>query len=127
LVLADLAELHSACPQGLYLITYMVIYLMVRVSARIFVIPNLSSFVLVTLFSSIGWKISGLGVLHLLGVSANQWRHTLLLLFPGAVIEGALGWWAYRWLEKFDWVTFKTARAQTEMEEELQLEAETLG
>ena len=57
---------------------------------------------MVTLFVSVFWKLECLGVLHLLGAGANQWRHTLLYLFPGAVVEGCFSIWVYRWLDRFD-------------------------
>jgi hypothetical protein len=61
-----------------------------------------------------------------MGVSANQWRHMVVLLFPGAVMEGVVGIWVYRWLEKFDWVTYKHARASQLLEDSMQLEGEGL-
>jgi hypothetical protein len=126
LVMANVAEVHSASPQGVFLIAYMAVYLCVRVSARVFVMPGLVSLVLVTLASSVFWKLACLGILHLLGVAGSQWRHTLALLFPGAVMEGAVAIWVYKWLEKFDWATYKSARARQILEDELQLEGEGL-
>jgi len=124
LIFADIAEIHSSAPQGLFLISYMIIYLLVRLASRVLVIPGLSSLVTLTLGASIIWKLSCLGVLHLMGIAGNQWRHTLVLLFPGAVMEGVVAIWLYRGLEKFDWITFKNARAQQAMEDELLLEGE---
>ncbi len=112
LIIADFAELHSAAPQGLLMISYMCVFLAVRGLSRLVVIPNLISLVTATLFVSVFWKLVNLGVLHLLGASANQWRHTLLYLFPGAIIESIAGLWVFRWLEKYDWATFKTARQE---------------
>jgi hypothetical protein len=126
LVVADLAELHSAAPQGLFLIGYMVIFLAVRAASRVFVLPSLSAMVIVTLIASVSFKLCCLGVLHLLGASANQWRHTVMFMFPTAVIEGALSIWAYRWLERFDWLMYRTPRGDQAQEEELQLEGEAL-
>jgi hypothetical protein len=79
---------------------------------------------MVTLVSSIGWKLIELLVLYLLGVSANHWRHTLSFLFIGAAVEAIFAIWIYRWLEKFDWITFKNARAEHAIDEELQLDSE---
>ena len=107
LIISDFAELHSAAPQGMYLISFMAIYLSVRLASKYFVLPDLSSFVMMTLFASIVWKLVVLVTLYLLGSSSNQWRHTLLFLFPGAVIEASVGIWVYRWLEQFDRATFK--------------------
>jgi hypothetical protein len=39
-------------------------------------------------------------------------------------MEGIAGIWIYRWLEKFDWLTYKSERAQQLLEEELTLEGE---
>jgi hypothetical protein len=124
LFVADFAELHSAAPQGMFLMTYMMVFLGVRGLARLIVIPNLNSLVMVTLFISLFWKLDCLGVLHLLGASSNQWRHTLLFLFPGAIVEGLISIWVYRGLEKYDWATYKSARPEHAAEDELQLEGE---
>ncbi|OFZ76807.1 MAG: hypothetical protein A3K03_08085 [Bdellovibrionales bacterium RIFOXYD1_FULL_44_7] len=126
LIFANIAEIHSAAPQGLFFLTYMFIYLLVRATARVLVMPNLASLILVTMCSSIVWKFSYMGVLHLLGDASNQWRHLLSLLFPGAVMEGVIGIWLYRMLERFDWVTYKNIRARQQLEDELQLDSEGL-
>jgi cell shape-determining protein MreD len=124
LLMAEICELHSSAPGGVYLISYMVVYLLVRGAARILVIPTLFSYAMLALGSSIVWKLTGLLVLYLLGASSNQWKHTLTFLFVGAAVEGVFAIWIYRWLDKFDWVTFKNARADHALEEELQLDSE---
>lgn len=124
LIIAEISEIHSATPQGLFLICYMVIFLLVRSSSRVFVIPSLFSYTVVTAISSILWKLTELLVLYLLGVSDNQWKHTLTFLLMGAAIDGALSIFVYRWLEKFDWITFKHVRAEHALDEELQLDSE---
>jgi cell shape-determining protein MreD len=124
LIIANISEIHSAAPQGLYLISYMVVYLMMRTASRFFVIPTLFSYAILTLLSSVIWKLVGLLVLYLLGASANQWRHTFTFLLIGSAIEAIISVWVYRWLEKFDWITFKHARAEHAVEEELQLDSE---
>ena len=43
LFVADFAELHSAAPQGMFMITYMLVFLLVRGLSRLVVIPNLYS------------------------------------------------------------------------------------
>jgi hypothetical protein len=112
LIISDFSELHSAAPQGMYFITYMTVFLCVRGLVRLIVIPNVHSLIMLTLFVSIFWKLQCLGILHLLGSGSNQWRHTLLYLFPGAVIEGLLSTWVYRGLDKYDWITFKAVRKE---------------
>lgn len=110
LLISDFSELHSAAPQGLFFLTYMTVFLCVRALSRLIVIPNIHSLVMVTLFVSLFWKLECLGILHLLGAAGNQWRHTLLYLFPGAVVEGLLSIWVYRVLEKYDRATFKMSQ-----------------
>lgn len=127
LVISDFAELHSAAPQGMFMLTYMIVFLCVRGLARLIVIPNIPSLVMVTLFISLGWKLVCLGILHLLGAGGNQWRHTLLYLFPGAVVEGLLSIVVYRMLERYDLATFKFVRkehATLMSDDELALEGE---
>lgn len=124
LIIGNISEIHSACPQGIHLISYMTVYLLVRASSRFLVIPSLFSYSMLTSFSSMLWKLVGLLVLHLLGSSANQWRHTFTFLFLGAATEGVFSLWAYRWLEKLDWVTFKNIRAEHAIDEDLQLNHE---
>jgi hypothetical protein len=124
LIIANMAEIHSAAPQGLYLISYMSVYFLVRATSRFLVIPSLLSYSMLTSFCSMVWKLIGLLVLHLLGASGNQWKHTVTYLFLGAATEGVFSIWVYRWLEKFDWVTFKNARAEHAADEELQMDSE---
>src|SRR5271170_2540078 len=109
LLVANMAEIHSAVTQGLMLVSYMLVYLGVRLASRVLVIPDLSSFVIVTLFASIFWKLSTLLMLYGLGAAGNEWRHTLLFMAPGALVEGALGFWFYKQLERFDFFTNKKA------------------
>lgn len=126
LILAQLAEIHSSAPAGMYFTTYMLIYLIVKGLARYIMIASLTSMLGLTLFASIFWKLSGLGLLHLLGLSDNQWRHTLALLLPGAVMEVVVATWVYRWLDRYDWKTFKDPRARQLLDDELLLGDEGL-
>lgn len=126
LLFADMAEIHSATPQGLFLMSYMTVFILVRGLARYVVVPHLSGMVMVALASSIAWKVIYLSILSMMDLAENQWRHTLVLLLPGAVMVGVASVWVFRWLEKFDWVTFKDPRAQKALEDEYQLEVEAL-
>lgn len=124
LILSNIAEVHSSAPQGLFMIAYMAIYLLVRLLSKLLVISHSSSVILLTLGASVVWKLTTLGVLHLMGLGANQWRHTLVLLLPGAVMVGVTAIWMYRFLEWFDWVTYKNAKARQMLEDELLLDGE---
>src|SRR5690242_17362931 len=63
LLMAEMCEVHSAAPRGLYLICYIAVYFMVRSTARFFVLPTLFTYAILTLTSSIVWKIVELIVL----------------------------------------------------------------
>ncbi|MGE0615300.1 MAG: hypothetical protein AB7P04_06645 [Bacteriovoracia bacterium] len=126
LILGNVAEVHSGAPRGVFLATYMAVYLMIRGMGKLVLIDQLSSFVGLTLFTSIFWKLSVLFVLSTLGIGENIWRHTLALMLPWAVMEGVVGTWVFKWFEKFDWVTFKDPRARASAEEALQLDEEGL-
>ena len=130
LILADFAELHSAAPQGSLLISYLVIFLGVRGFSRLAVIPNLYSLVTVTLFASMIWKLNNLALLRTLGVMNSSWRHTLIYLFPGAIIEGLFALGIYPLLDRYDTLTYHSPKRETSLtsgiEEELLLhEAES--
>jgi hypothetical protein len=114
LIIAELAELHSAAPQGHFLILYMSIYLLIRGASRILVLPGVSSLVLLTIAVSLYFKFASLLLLKALGSPAIPWKKTLLLALPTATIEGLAGGWVFKWLEHFDIVTFKDPRAERE-------------
>ncbi len=122
LLFANIAEIHSSVPQGLFLIAYLVVYFLVRVANKLLVIPNLSSVVILTLASSVAWKLLNLLVLYMMDLAGHQWKHTLALLLPGSVMEGIAAIWVYQWLDRFDWVTLKTERARKQLEDELEFE-----
>ncbi len=126
LIFGNIAEVHSSATQGVLLLTYMLIFLALKALDRLLLLRQLTSLVSLTLFVSIAWKLISLGLLLLLGTAENQWRHTLTLLLPGAVMEGIVSIWIFRWLEKFDIVTMRDARSQRAMGDELNLEEEGL-
>ncbi|MBI4924322.1 MAG: hypothetical protein HY843_00230, partial [Bdellovibrio sp.] len=106
LILANITELHSAAPQGVFLIAYMSLYLTVRALSYWLVIKDLTAMVLLTLGASIFWKGICLLTVYLLGFGQNLWRHSLVLLLPGAIMAGVLSIWIYRFLIWFDKITY---------------------
>lgn len=124
LIFSTIAEAHSSAPQGALLVSYMATYLAVRAAARFFVLPSRTTLIFLTLGASILWRLTNLEVMHLLDASENLWRHTLLYLFPSAMIQGGLAMASFRALERFDWVTHKSARAQQLLEDEYNLDEE---
>lgn len=127
LILANVAEIHSASPQGLLMICYMTIYLLIRLASKLLVIPNLPYLMILTMVASVVWKIAALIVVHLFGLSGNQWKHTLVLLAPGAMVTGAFGFWIYRGLEWFDLKTYKNKRAEQHMDGDIQIDSPEIG
>lgn len=124
LLIGEINEIHSAAPSGVHLICYMTVYLMVRLSSRVVVLPTLLTYAVMALLGSMVWKLSSLLVLTLLGAGANQWRHTITYLFFGAAAEAICSLWVYRWLDKLDWLTFKNLKADQALEDDFQLESE---
>jgi rod shape-determining protein MreD len=124
LIISNLSEIHSSSPQGMHFISNMAVFFLVRLSAKYLVISGLSTYVIVTIFSLVTWKLTGLLVLYLLGFSSTPLKHTITFILLGTAVEGLVAIWIYRWLEKFDWVTFKNARAEHASDEELQANSE---
>lgn len=122
LILANICEIHSSSPRGLFLVTYMAIYLLVRLAARLLVIPDFNAYAWVTFFSVILAKSFSLVMLYLLGISTGQWDHFLLFMLLGAATTGLIGRWVFEWLERFDQKTFKNVRMDPDTEDELELE-----
>jgi rod shape-determining protein MreD len=129
LILANVSEIHTSAPSGMFMTSYMLVYFLVRSAARILVIPDLSSFLLITLWVSVFAKVCNISLLYLLGAQTLQIKQTIIYIFPTAVVNAILGKWLFQWLEKFDWFTFKDARADrslSSLDDELQLESKEI-
>ena len=124
LLLANLNEIHTAAPQGLFLIGYMLVYLGIRVLSKLLVIPNLFSYSLIAGGSTVFFRLCCMIVLYLLGVSTFHWRYTFTSLFLSATAQTLFSIWIFRALDRFDWITYKNSQAARIMDEELQLEGE---
>ncbi|MFZ9596334.1 MAG: hypothetical protein ACO3A2_09685 [Bdellovibrionia bacterium] len=124
LLIASLGEIHSATPQGVFLILYMVVFLCVRMASRLFVLQSLFSFGIATLFSSLGWKLINLLLLYLLGINSKPWQHTLTTIPTQVAVEALFSLWIYRNLDRFDRMTFKNQRMEQIMDEAVQLNDE---
>lgn len=108
LIFGHIAEIHSAVPRGIFLSSYMLVYLGVRYASHVFQVPDLNSYLVVTFITSILWKLFTMTILNLL--ASNDligWSHTLYLLLPGAVVQVFLGLFVYKALDRFDKSTFK--------------------
>ena len=123
LVFADIAEIHSGVPQGLFLIVYMTIYLLIRFFNRVLIIW---SYFPLTLAITIGSKVLIWSVLRMLDVGDVLWKHMILFLFPSLFIQGLLAHWIYRWLAIYDRLTYKDMAAVQAMESGMLPEEEGL-
>jgi hypothetical protein len=121
LIFGYLLELHSSAPRGTFLSCTMFVFLGVRLAARVLVLPDFHSWIRLTLVASIGWKMAGLLVLAALDKADLQWRHTLIHLFPGAVMTGLAGTWTYRLLDRTDKATHKDLRLEQRLTDDVRL------
>lgn len=126
LILGEIAETHSSAPKGLFLTSYMAVFLATRGASRFIVLPRLSTLASYTAITSGAHTlIMGL-ILAMLGLQSSFLRQMLYLILPTACATGALSFWIYRWLKQFDWYTYKDPMAQQALESELYLEEEGL-
>lgn len=126
LVLANLAEIHSGAPRGTWLVAYMAIYLAVRGTVRWFVFPNLPSLVPLVVAAALASKAIALGTLVVFtggAGGATGWRGQVLYSLVNVPIQGLLSLWVFRWLERFDTLTFKNIRSDS-LEDELRIVGE---
>ena len=112
LAIGEFAELHSAIPQGIFLVSYMSVYLAIRAADKVFVLPTETSMVKVTMASSGVWHLAMMISLALISPTRQLWRQMFVHVVPSAVMAALLGVWIYRGLEKFDLVTFKNTSAE---------------
>lgn len=124
LISANMNEIHSAAPQGLFLIGYMGVYLMIRAASRYVIIPNRFSFGVSAIIGSLLLKAITWFVLYLLGTSLIYLQYSWLSSLFGAAVDGAFCFACYGLLEKFDWMTYKSVCADQALDDELQFKHE---
>ena len=113
LVIANMTEIHSAAPQGLFLISYMCIYLLMRGASRLIVLLDVKSFAFTAMISTLIWKFIGWTVLSVLGNSlAGYWKSSITTSLLSAVVECVVSLVIYKWMERFDWITYKSVQSE---------------
>jgi len=122
LIFAHITEIHSGSPQGVLLLCYLGVFLCIRLLIRIIVLPRISSLVLASIVASIAWKTLHLGLLHLMGLSSHHWRHTVMQIFPSAIVTGLIARPVFQFLDHFDLLTQRGPRSRIVLEDELLLE-----
>lgn len=126
LLFAYVAELHSASPQGIFLIIYMAIYLLLRLSIAVLVVQTQGTLVGLTLAISALEKLVLILLFRTLFIPLGDWKEHLFSGVMGALVNASLGAWVFRALERFDWVTFKNAKARQLLENDLYISGEGL-
>jgi len=121
LCIANMAEIHSGAPQGLFFITYMSIYLLMRGASRLMVLLEIRSFAFTAMISSVLYKLIDCFVLSLLGSPRQEyWKSSIATTLLSAVVECICSIVLYKWLERFDWITYKSIQPEQALQEELQ-------
>lgn len=121
LIVGEAAELHSSSPQGVFLISYMAVYLTVRAADKLFVLPTQLPMVKVTMACAAFWRLSVMLTMVLLSAAHRDViKEMFVHVVPGAVMAAVFGVWVYRGLEKFDTMTF--IHANSENPDEFQIE-----
>ncbi len=126
LVFGNIAEIHSGAPQGLFLILSMLVFLGVRSASRYFVIQNRLHWVLLSLICLVLHHVGLWFALSLLDAPVPRLGYQSLLLLPALGSQSILAYFAFPWLENYDWSTYKSPKAQRLLEDELHLEGEGL-
>jgi cell shape-determining protein MreD len=106
LLIGEAAELHSSVPQGVFLVSYMAVYLLVRAADKLFQLPTENSMVKLTLFCSTMWRGCVMLTMVLLSGHRNAVKQMFVQVVPGAVMAAVFGIWVYRALARFDVLTF---------------------
>lgn len=121
LLIGYLAELHSSSPNGALLTCYMTIFLIARLTSRVFVIPDIQAWSHLTTIASIFWKGTNLLVLATLEKAGTQWQQTLFHLLPCAAMTGLFSIGIYRLLNYIDRITHKNARLEQKLIDDINL------
>ena len=107
LIVGEAAELHSSSPQGVFLISYMAVYLTVRAADKLFVLPTQLPMVKVTMACAAFWRLSVMLTMVLLSAAHRDViKEMFVHVVPGAVMAAVFGVWVDRGLEKFYTMTF---------------------
>ncbi|MEK7690559.1 MAG: hypothetical protein AAB425_06025 [Bdellovibrionota bacterium] len=122
LILANLAEIHSAAISGLYLVSYMSIFLAVRGSAKLMLVDQRNGRAVVAGFAALANSLILISVLHLL--KSAQFDVSVVSLVLSSLAQLPYAYFGFPLLRRFDWKTFKSDRAHQALEDESLIEAE---
>lgn len=117
-------ELHSASPQGLFLVNYMIVFLLMRILNQNFQILNRRTLALLGIGSALFSRLSILFILFMLNKAENQWFSTIQLLAPTIISHGILIGFFFRFFYHFDEWTMKNPEAEHRFETEYYIDEE---
>ena len=126
LIVGEIAEANSGAPQGVLILAYVSAFLAIRSLSRVLVFPDFARAGPLAFLLCVSQRIIVSGIMFLLGVQMIQWEQIVFYWIPGAAATSILSIPIYRWLARWDWITFKDERARQALEDELQLEGEGL-
>ena len=127
LLLASIAEIHSAAPRGILLLHAMVVFLGVCSLTKYFVVGKVRQWIILTALCSILWSISNETVLFLLRGTFTPLGYALTALFQKMIATSVFSYWAYPLLDRFDILTHKKREGVNRLEDDIQIfEEETI-
>jgi cell shape-determining protein MreD len=124
LILGYCVEILSGAPAGLFLTSYMFIYLCTRFLNQTFQILNRRTIMLLGIGASLVERITVLFILFVINKADNQWFHTIQLLAPTAIIHAILAVPMFRMFYRFDDWTLKNPESEHRFENEYHLDEE---
>lgn len=124
LLIAEICEIHSASPQGYYFVSYMAVYLSLRLSDRFLVLPQGQGGWVLTAIVATLQHIFHLFIFQSLEISSSSLLALAVRLPLHTVTTSLFCYWIYKLLYRLDWITFKNPQAQAAADEELLIEGE---
>ncbi len=124
LIIAEICEIHSATPQGFFLIQLMLVYLILRLADKYLVIPQTHGWAVLAAIVATGIQLLNLLSFYWMEIGSSPLL-ALVVRAPIAVGTTSLAsYWIFKGLHKLDWVTFKSAQARAAADEELLIDSE---
>jgi rod shape-determining protein MreD len=124
LMLGYLIEIHSSAPRGMYMTHGIFIFLMTHFLSKNFHVLNKRSLILVGASMAVLSRLIILFILYLLNRADNEWRYSIQLILPSAIIHGALIPFAFQFFHRFDLWTLKNPKAEHRHEQDYYLDEE---
>jgi hypothetical protein len=106
LLIAHLSEAYTSSPRGVIVVSSILVYFVIRSLVHFFVIYPSKSFIPLTLFSCVCFKLFHLLALGQLDLAIRQWQWSLMTLFFSTLTTTWIGTTFYPLFVKLDELTF---------------------